>query len=103
MTVLCCDWFWFSLSTPHFFMIPKGAPVGSVTRWPLRERKKSERCSRPFVAGEPGCRRPALVSWVLFDGSLAGSGSVTTVDGPYGEDKKTESYIPQFLSCALDP
>ena len=31
------------------------------------------RCSRPFVAGEPGCRRQALVSWVLFEGALAGS------------------------------
>jgi len=31
------------------------------------------RCSRPFVAGEPGFRRQALVSWVLFEGALVGS------------------------------
>ena len=28
------------------------------------------RCSRPFMAGEPGCRRQALVSWVLFEVAL---------------------------------
>ena len=33
-------------------------------------------CSRPFVAGEPGCRRQASVSWVLFEGAFVGS--VTT-------------------------
>ena len=31
------------------------------------------RCSRPFVGGEPGYRRQALVSQVLFEGALAGS------------------------------
>jgi len=30
-------------------------------------------CSRAFVAGEPGCRRQALVSMVLFEGALVGS------------------------------
>jgi len=34
------------------------------------------RCSRPFVASEPGCRRQALVSWILLKGALVGS--VTT-------------------------
>ena len=42
------------------------------------------RCSRPFVAGEPGCRRQALVSWVLFEGVLVGS---LLLDGPIGEKK----------------
>jgi len=45
------------------------------------------RCLRPFVAGEPGCRRQALVSWVLFKGAHIGSVTrwpLLAPTGPYG-------------------
>jgi len=42
--------------------------------WPIKWKiGHRARCSCPFVAGEAGCRRQELVSWVLFEGALAGS------------------------------
>jgi len=41
------------------------------------------RCSRPYVAGEPGCRRQALVFWVLFEDHLL----ALLLNGPYGGEK----------------
>ena len=48
------------------------------------------RCSRPFVAGEPGCRRQVLVSWVLFEGAaLAGSVTRRSLRRRKKKEKKT--------------
>lgn len=81
----------FCLERPHLGSQPQ-ARWPAVTRrlrhacgWRLRSQLRElrplprpvpghrSRCSRPFVAGEPGCRRQALVSWVLFEGALVAS------------------------------
>ena len=51
--------------------LTKLAPLASKdSKCPVRTKSK---LTRPFVAGEPGCRRQALVSWVLFEGALVAS------------------------------
>ena len=50
------------------------------------------------MAGEPGCRLQAFVSWVLFEGNLL----PLLLDGPYGGEKKQFTYIKKVLSCSVE-
>jgi len=61
-----------------------GVRAGLDLTWPRRRSAQRKplprpvprhwaRCSRPFVASKPGCRRQAPVSRVLFEGALVGS------------------------------
>ena len=48
------------------------------------------RFSRPFVASEPGCRRQALVSWVLFRRVQL---LALLLDGSFGEEKYDQNWV----------
>ena len=58
--------------------------------------------SRPFVAGEPGCRRQVLAFRVEFKGALVGS--IATVDGPLGGIKNNHiiyHWLTQLMVGAI--
>jgi len=59
------------------------------------------RCSCPFVAGEPGCRRQALVSWVLFGGVLVGSVTRWPLRGREKKASLLEPHRPRHCASPL--